>query len=236
MPSSAESASRRSANRARGSDSSSRARPRRAARSLAAGAHAAPLRARLDHVALLLEDEHVVAVVDDVLHPESTSARSCSAGSRGSASARARASSGSISWSQIALQQLLLAAEVVVEAAGGEAERLRELGHRGLVVAALGEHAGGAEHDLGAAAVVALAQGGRGGAGAPGRAFESIIRNSNAHSVHCAPHGLRPLRPPRADPAHRPRLRLGEVKPVAEELDREKRFPYEIVAKLGELG
>src|SRR3954469_16712401 len=28
----------------------------------------------------------------------------------------------------------------------------------------------------------------------------------------------------------------GEVKPVAEELDREKRFPYEIVAKMGELG
>src|SRR3954449_8023533 len=28
----------------------------------------------------------------------------------------------------------------------------------------------------------------------------------------------------------------GEVKPVAEELDREKRFPYEIVAQLGELG
>jgi short-chain 2-methylacyl-CoA dehydrogenase len=28
----------------------------------------------------------------------------------------------------------------------------------------------------------------------------------------------------------------GEVKPLAEELDREKRFPYEIVAKLGELG
>jgi short/branched chain acyl-CoA dehydrogenase len=27
-----------------------------------------------------------------------------------------------------------------------------------------------------------------------------------------------------------------EVKPIAEELDREKRFPYEIVAKLGELG
>jgi short/branched chain acyl-CoA dehydrogenase len=29
---------------------------------------------------------------------------------------------------------------------------------------------------------------------------------------------------------------LGEVKPVAEELDRTKSFPYEIVAKLGELG
>jgi short-chain 2-methylacyl-CoA dehydrogenase len=29
---------------------------------------------------------------------------------------------------------------------------------------------------------------------------------------------------------------LAEVKPVAEELDREKRFPYEIVAKLGKLG
>ena len=28
----------------------------------------------------------------------------------------------------------------------------------------------------------------------------------------------------------------GEVRPVAEELDREKRFPYELVAKLGELG
>src|SRR5918911_2739694 len=28
----------------------------------------------------------------------------------------------------------------------------------------------------------------------------------------------------------------GEVRPVAEELDKEKRFPYEIVAKLGELG
>src|SRR5215211_4990209 len=27
-----------------------------------------------------------------------------------------------------------------------------------------------------------------------------------------------------------------EVRPVAEQLDREKRFPYEIVAKLGELG
>src|ERR671916_1360469 len=27
-----------------------------------------------------------------------------------------------------------------------------------------------------------------------------------------------------------------EVRPVAEELDRDKRFPYEIVAKLGELG
>src|SRR4029079_8182486 len=27
-----------------------------------------------------------------------------------------------------------------------------------------------------------------------------------------------------------------EVAPVAEELDKEKRFPYEIVAKLGELG
>src|SRR5918996_5763874 len=27
-----------------------------------------------------------------------------------------------------------------------------------------------------------------------------------------------------------------EVKPVAEELDREKRFPYELIQKLGELG
>src|SRR5919201_3198974 len=28
----------------------------------------------------------------------------------------------------------------------------------------------------------------------------------------------------------------GEVRPVAEELDREKRFPYEVIAKAGELG
>src|SRR6478609_2729535 len=28
----------------------------------------------------------------------------------------------------------------------------------------------------------------------------------------------------------------GEIAPVAEELDREKNFPYEIVAKLGDLG
>ncbi len=28
----------------------------------------------------------------------------------------------------------------------------------------------------------------------------------------------------------------GEIAPVAEELDREKRFPYELVAQLGELG
>ena len=45
------------------------------------------------------------------------------------------------------------------------------------------------------------------------------------------------LRRPRGDPARwsgtSPR---NEVAPVAEELDREKRFPYEIVAKLGELG
>ena len=35
---------------------------------------------------------------------------------------------------------------------------------------------------------------------------------------------------------HRARLRRQEVAPVAEELDRTKTFPYEIVAKLGELG
>ena len=28
----------------------------------------------------------------------------------------------------------------------------------------------------------------------------------------------------------------GEVKPVAEELDREKRFPYEVIAKAAEVG
>ena len=71
-----------------------------------------------------------------------------------------------MSWSQIARSSCSLDAEVVVEAAGREAERLGELGHRRLVVAALGEHARGAEHDLGPAAVVALAQRGSGGPGA----------------------------------------------------------------------
>ena len=51
-----------------------------------------------------------------------------------------------------------------------------------------------------------------------------------------SPHALRPLRRPPPHPADRPRLRPQEVAPVAEELDREKRFPYEIVEKLGELG
>ena len=40
----------------------------------------------------------------------------------------------------------------------------------------------------------------------------------------------------RRDPRAVREFAEGEVAPVAEELDREKRFPYEIVAKLGELG
>ena len=95
-----------------------------------------------------------------------TSARSCSAGSRGSASSASALLEQRVH--QLVAdraQQLLLAAEVVVEAAGREAERLGELGHRGLVVAALGEHARRAEHDLRPAAVVALAHGGSGRAG-----------------------------------------------------------------------
>ena len=117
-----------------------------------------------------------------------TSARSCSSGSRGSASSASRALEQRVH--QLVAdraQQLLLAAEVVVEAAGGEAERLGELGHRGLVVAALGEHARRAEHDLRAAAVVALAQGGPGRARAATAAerYRMIIRTSNDHSVRC---------------------------------------------------
>ena len=57
-------------------------------------------------------------------------------------------------------QQLLLGAEVVVQAAGSEAELVGELGHRGLVIALAREDAGGVEHDLRLAAVVALPQGG----------------------------------------------------------------------------
>ena len=139
-----------------------------------------------------------------------TSARSCSAGSRGSASSASALLEQRVH--QLVAdraQQLLLAAEVVVEAAGGEAERLRELGHRGLVVAALGEHARGAEHDLRAAAVVALAQGGPGGP--CGHAAERTECSFELRMIirYASAHGLRPLRRPRADPPHRPRLRRG---------------------------
>jgi hypothetical protein len=50
-------------------------------------------------------------------------------------------------------------------------------------------------------------------------------------------HGLRALRRPRPDPPYGARLRRGRGSaPVAEELDRTKSFPYDIVRKLGDLG
>ena len=49
-------------------------------------------------------------------------------------------------------------------------------------------------------------------------------------------HGLRPLRRSPADPQTVRDFARQEVAPVAEELDRTKAFPYEIVRKLGELG
>ena len=107
IPSSAESASRRSANRARASASARRARRRRAARSALRLArtprHCAPA---LDHVALLLEDEHVVAVRRRRARPKRRrSARSWSAGvvaaRRAASRARGRAAAP-VSSSQIA--------------------------------------------------------------------------------------------------------------------------------------
>jgi hypothetical protein len=124
---------------------------------LARVAHPAPLVAVVDDVALLLEDEHVVAVLDDVGDPRLDERAELLAGRRARVEDLLRAGQQRVH--ELVAdrdQQLLLAAEVVVEAAGADPQLLGELGHRGLVVAALGEHARGAEDDLGLAAVVAL--------------------------------------------------------------------------------
>jgi hypothetical protein len=114
-------------------------------------------------VPLLLEDEHVVAVGDDVLDPQAHQRAQL----LGRLARLLQQRLGPLEQRVHQLvadgaQEMLLGGEVVVEAARGEAERLRQLGHRGLVVAPLGEHACGTEHDLGPPAVVALAQGGSG--------------------------------------------------------------------------
>ena len=67
---------------------------------------------------------------------------------------------------------------------------------------------------------------------AAGRAARA--RTAPSAASGCADrHGLRPLPRPRADPAHGREFAEGEVAPVAEELDRTKSFPYEIVAQAG---
>ena len=149
MPSSAESARRRSP----GSPPLARVHAVEEIREqplelLAAGADAAPLLAALDHVALLLEDEHVVAVVDHVRDPEPDERAQLilGGGIRRRASARVSLEQRLHQLVADADQQLLLAREVVVEAAGGEAHRLGQLLHGGLVVAPLGEDARGRDH------------------------------------------------------------------------------------------
>jgi hypothetical protein len=59
-------------------------------------------------------------------------------------------------------QQVVLALDVVIEAAGGKPGRRGQLADRGAVVAALGEELGGGRHHLAAARLVAGAQGGAG--------------------------------------------------------------------------
>ena len=103
----------------------------------------APAGLALDRLALLGEDEHVVAVGDDVGDPGGDQLAQLLDRRRlgGDDLARLR---------QQRLQQLVadrdqevvLALDVVVEAAGGEAGRLGQLAHRGAVVAALGEELG----------------------------------------------------------------------------------------------
>ena len=95
---------------------------------LAAGADLAPLVAAVDHVALLLEDEHVVAVVDHVRDPERARARAAALGAASSsASERARLARAAApsAGRRCAISSCSLLAEVVVEAAGGEARSPR---------------------------------------------------------------------------------------------------------------
>jgi len=55
-------------------------------------------------------------------------------------------------------QEVVLAVDVVVDAAGGKSGRRGQFGHRGRLEAALGEDPGGVGDDLLAATVIALAQ------------------------------------------------------------------------------
>ena len=195
-------------------------------------AHAAPLRLALDHVALLGEDEHVVAVGRDVREPDAEQVAQLALGRRlGGEDLAGPLEQRVEQLVADADQQLVLALDVVVEAAGGEPGRLGQVAHRGLLVAALGEEAGGGRDHLAPLALVALAQrrpgrrarrGSRAGGAPCGPPRRAARRRSPSREVYAKPndpsklegsfgishgHGLRPLRRAPPDPEHRPRLR-----------------------------
>jgi hypothetical protein len=130
---------------------------------LALGADVAPAALALDRLALLGEHQHVVAVGDDVGDPGLEELAQLLHRRRlgGDDLARPRQQR----FQQLVAdrdQQVVLALDVVVEAAGGEAGRLGQLAHRGRVVAALGEQLRRRRHHLAAARFVTGAQGGAG--------------------------------------------------------------------------
>ena len=110
-------------------------------------------------VALLLEDEHVVAVLDDVGHPQADERAQL----LGGVLVAGQQLGGLLEQRLHELvadrgEQLLLAAEVVIERAGGQIHARGQLLHRRLVIALAGEHLGGLVDDLLLAPVIALAQ------------------------------------------------------------------------------
>src|SRR6185312_1491873 len=126
---------------------------------LARGADLAPALAGLDQVALLLEDQHVVAVPDDMGHPQPHERAQL----LGGVLFAGQQLGGLLEQRLHELvtdggEEILLAAEVVIERAGGQVHARRQLLHGCLVIALAGEHIGGLVDDLLLAAVIAAAQ------------------------------------------------------------------------------
>ena len=99
---------------------------------LARAPHTAPLRPALDRVALLLEDEHVVAVAHDLGHPDPDEDTELLVRWPVLGDDLARAFQERV-YELVADrdEQLLLAGEVVVDAARGQPDLRRKLAHGG---------------------------------------------------------------------------------------------------------
>ena len=126
----------------------------------ALAADVAPLRAALEDVALLLEDEHVVAVALDVRHPDVHDVAQLNVWRVVGCGDRAHLiEQGLHELVADEHQQAVLAADVVIQAAGGEPGRCDQVLHRGGVEPLHREHTRCRSDDLLLTAVVARAQG-----------------------------------------------------------------------------
>ena len=142
-----------------------------------------------------------------------------------------------MSWSQMRISSCSLLAEVVVEPAGGEAHRLGQLLHGRLVVAAARRRRApprrttrcGGGRSARAARVVSEAVR-RCSSSNVSFEFRSVVRYSLRACCSISDEATQLLQRTVREFA------VGEVAPVAEELDRTKAFPYELVAQMGELG